>query len=128
MVWSAIEYHSQFPYCDSHSKLQGLWNNQRYIRAVMGIEVLLLQQISGALFLQDNVHTHVAPNVQELFRTQHVRLLPWLSCSPNMSLPIWLHQSTTCSYCSSVTEYDWISASDGAIWNGAGMLPGILPT
>lgn len=52
-----------------------------------------LQHIPGDVFQQDNAHAHDVLNVQAFFRGQHIRIFPWLACSPDMSPtePVWIY-------------------------------------
>lgn len=89
MVWGVVGYHTR-----SHLVYSPL-NFRNYkktvevavvVRKVVEPQVLLLfQQLSEAIFQQDNDCVHISLNVQFFFSAQYVQPLPWPICSPNTS-------------------------------------------
>ncbi|GFS48294.1 transposable element Tcb1 transposase [Trichonephila clavipes] len=82
MVWGGIGYHS----CTPLVRIAGTLNSQRYIYEVLEPVVLpYLQGLATAIFQQDNARPHVARIVQRFFVNHHIKLLPWLARSPDLS-------------------------------------------
>ncbi|GFV07704.1 transposable element Tcb1 transposase [Trichonephila clavipes] len=73
MVWGGNGYHSRTPL----ARIAGTLNSQRYISEVLEPVVLTyLQDLTTAIFQQDNVRPHVARIVQRFFVNQQIELLP----------------------------------------------------
>ncbi|GFS93893.1 transposable element Tcb1 transposase [Trichonephila clavipes] len=62
-------------------------NHQHYICEELEPVVLpCIQRLTRTILQQDNARPHVARNVQEFFFSHQIELLPWSSCSPDLSL------------------------------------------
>ncbi|GFT34908.1 transposable element Tc1 transposase [Trichonephila clavipes] len=83
MVWGAISYHGRSNLLQSECHL----NSNRCVREVLQPEVVSFPQgIPEAIFQQDNTQKHVAKIFRYFCSAQHMKLLPWLAYSSDMSL------------------------------------------
>ncbi|GFT07758.1 transposable element Tcb2 transposase [Trichonephila clavipes] len=80
MVWGAIAYSTR----SSLVSIRGTMIAQRYAHGILQPHVLpLIQRLSGAIFLPDNVRPLTARVSQDCLRT--VTTLPWPVGSPDLS-------------------------------------------
>ncbi|GFX06143.1 transposable element Tcb1 transposase [Trichonephila clavipes] len=82
IAWGGIGFHCRTP-VSVHVAFT--LNSLRYISETLETVVLpYIQHLPRAIFQHDNVRPHVARNVQELFSTNHIELIPWPACSPEL--------------------------------------------
>ena len=81
MIWGTIGYNMR----SCLLRIEGNLNSNRYIREVLYPEVLLIQTTQHAIFQKHNSRPHVARIVQAFIQRRRISLLPWPSCSPDMS-------------------------------------------
>ncbi|GFX26511.1 DDE_3 domain-containing protein [Trichonephila clavipes] len=80
MVWGAIAYDSRSTLIVMRATLTG----QRYIVDVLRPHVgPFLNGLPGAIFQQDNAHSHAERVAQDFLH--HFQTLPWPACFPDLS-------------------------------------------
>lgn len=82
LVWGAISYEGR----SSLLRVQGTLTSARYIAEILQPEVVpLIHRLRGATFQQDNARPHTAATVRAFLTREHIPVLPWPACSPDLN-------------------------------------------